>query len=159
MTKTDFTHDPIGFLDCFIRLNEKGQPWKLTRHQRRVLAAGLRWDRDGRLQVRTFLWGEMKKSGKTFLAACLALWWAFVTSYTEVKIAANDFEQSVGRVFHTIVQLLEHNTELGASAKVRSADIRLTNGTTIEAIASDYKGAAGSRHSLVVFDELWGLQP
>ena len=84
------------------------------------------------------------------------MWWAFVTSDTEIIIAANDLEQSVGRVFQIVVKLLEHNPDLGLSAKVRAADIVLTNGTTISAIASDYKGAAGSRHSLVVFDELWG---
>lgn len=31
-----------------------------------------------------------------------------------------------------------------------------TTAPTILAISSDYKGAAGSRHSLAVFDELWG---
>ena len=32
------------------------------------------------------------------------------------------------------------------------------NGTLILPIASDYKGAAGSRHSLVVYDEIWGFE-
>jgi hypothetical protein len=32
------------------------------------------------------------------------------------------------------------------------------NGTVITAISSDFKGAAGSRHSLVVYDELWGFE-
>lgn len=154
---SDLIHDPVAFIDQYITLNEKGKPWTLSRHQRRVLAAAFRWDRDGRLRIRSFLWGEMKKSGKTFLAACLVLWWGFITPDSEIKIAANDLEQSVGRVFLTVVKLLEHNSELGLSAKIRAADIVLTNGTTIAAISSDYKGAAGSRHSLVVFDELWGF--
>lgn len=152
----DLIRDPVAFIDRYLPLNEKGKPWGLSRHQRRVLAAAFRWDTNGRLRIRTFVWGEMKKSGKTFLAACLVLWWGFVTSDTEIKIAANDLEQSVGRVFLTVVKLLEHNHQLGLSAKIRASDIVLTNGTTISAIASDYKGAAGSRHSLVVFDELWG---
>jgi phage terminase large subunit-like protein len=151
-----FSHDPVAFIDKFVHLNEKGQPWRLSRHQRRVLKAAFRWDAQGRLRMRTLLWGEMKKSGKTFLAGCLVLWWSFVTPDTEVICCANDLEQSVGRVFKTIIKLLEYNPELGLSAKSRAADITLTNGTTITAIASDYKGAAGSRHSLVVFDELWG---
>lgn len=156
MTAIDLIHDPVAFIDNYLVLNEKGRPWQLSRHQRRVLAAAFRWDEQGRLRIRVFLWGEMKKSGKTFAAACLVLWWAFVTPDTEIILCANDLEQSVGRVFQTIVKLLEHNPELGLSAKVRATDIVLTNGTTITAIASDYKGAAGSRHSLVVFDELWG---
>jgi phage terminase large subunit-like protein len=152
----DYRQDPVAFIDANIPRNEKGERWTLSRHQRRVLAHGFRWDAQGRLTIRTFVWSEMKKSGKTFLAACLALWWSFVTPYTEVIAAANDFEQSVGRVFATIIKLLEHNPVLGRSATIRAASILLTNSTTITAIASDYKGAAGSRHSLAIFDELWG---
>ena len=63
--------------------------------------------------------------------------------YTEIVVAANDLEQSVGRFFATIVKILEHNPELGRSATVRAAFIVFTNRTTITAIASDYKGAAG----------------
>jgi len=140
---TTYRRNPVAFIDQYIRLNEKGKPWSLSRHQRRVLAAAFQWDEMGRLRIRTFLWGEMKKSGKTFIAACLALWWSFITSDSEVIIAANDLEQSVGRVFKTILQLLEHNPELGLSAKVRAADIVLTNGTTITAIASDLQRGRG----------------
>ena len=57
-----------------------------------------------------------------------------------------------------MTQLLTHNPALGKSAKVKAASIELTNGTLISAIASDYKGAAGARHSLVIYDELWGYQ-
>jgi phage terminase large subunit-like protein len=153
---TDYRHDPVAFIDANILRNEKGQPWTLSRHQRRVLAAGFQWDALGRLTIRTFVWSEMKKSGKTFLAACLAVWWAFVTPHTEIIIAANDLEQSVSRVFATITKILEANPTLGHSSVIRAAVITLTNGTTITAISSDYKGAAGSRHSLAVFDELWG---
>lgn len=151
-----YQRDPVGFIDKFITRNEKSRPFKLAPYQRRVLNRAMQWDADGRLLLRVFLWGEMKKSGKTFLAGCLATWWAFTTPHTEVEIVANDLEQSVGRVFQTIVKILEHNPLLGHSAKIRATDITLTNGTAIHALSSDYKGAAGSRHSLVVFDELWG---
>ena len=70
---------------------------------------------------------------------------------------ANDLDQSVGRVFATMTALLKHNPVLGASATIRATEIQLSNGTTIRAISSDYRGAAGSRHSLVIFDELWGF--
>ena len=51
--------------------------------------------------------------------------------------------------------LLEKNPALRISVKMKQASIELTNGTTIIAIASDYKGSAGSRHSLVIFREEW----
>lgn len=152
-----YARDPVGFIDRFIKKDEKGRPFRLSRHQRRVLAAGLQWDESGRLLIRTFLWGEMKKSGKTFVAAALMLWWAFVTANTEIIVAANDLDQSVGRVFSTAVKVLKQNVLLLRSVKILAEGITLTNGTTITAISSDYKGAAGSRHSLVIYDELWGF--
>jgi hypothetical protein len=83
------------------------------------------------------------------------LWWAFTHATTEVIVVANDLDQSVSRVFKTMVDLLAANPALGASATIKAQEIVLSNGTTIRAIASEYRGAAGARHSLVIFDELW----
>ncbi len=151
-----FVHDPAGFIVRFIRRNEKGRAWTLSPYQRRVLALAFRWDSAGTLLFRILLWSEPKKSGKTFIAACLVIWWGFMTGNTEIIIAANDLDQSVGRVFRTVVALLRANPELEKSATIRATEIILSNGTTIVAIPSDYKGAAGSRHSLVVYSEIWG---
>lgn len=152
-----FTRDPVSWIDRYVRRDEKGRPFRLAPHQRRILERAMVWDEDGRLLLKLFLWGEMKKSGKTFIAGALVLWWAFVTPNTEIIVAANDLDQSVGRVFQTAVKILKQNPLLLRSAKILGESITLTNGTTISAIASDYKGAAGSRHSLVVYDELWGF--
>jgi phage terminase large subunit-like protein len=147
----DVAIDPAAFADAHLPLNEKGQPWTLSSHQRRVLARMFR--RAFRLRV----WSEPKKSGKTFIAALLVLWWAFTHAHTEIILAANDAEQSQGRVFKTVADLLKANPALGASATILSAEIRLSNGTPIMAIAGDYKGAAGSRHSLYMIDEPAGI--
>ena len=155
MDTADYTRDPAGFIGRYITRTEKGIPFELADYQRRVLAEALRWDDEG-LLLRLLLWGEPKKSGKTFLAACITLWWAFTRADTEVIVAANDLEQSVSRVFATAVKLLKHNPELAASCRVKAAEIVVSNGTTVKAIPSDYRGEAGARHSLAVFDELWG---
>ena len=157
MTFQDYAHDPAKFADDFVKLNEKGLPWTLSAYQRKVLALAFRWNVAGRLMIRLLLWSEVKKSGKTLLAAVLGLWWAFVTPSTEVICCANDLEQASGRVFATMAALIKHNPALKRSTTVLAAEIRVSNDTVIRAIASDYKGAAGSRHSLVIFDELWGF--
>lgn len=149
--------DPAAFADAFLPHNEKGHPWCLTAHQRRVLALAFQWDKNGTLLTRIILWSEPKKSGKTFLAAVLGLWWATMTPNTEIIVVANDLEQAVGRVFRTMVALLRNNPALEKYVTVRNTEIQFKNGTVVTAIASDYRGAAGSRHSLVVFDELWGF--
>ena len=153
-----YARDPVAFIDAMIPRNEKGQPWRLAPYQRRVLTLAFRWEATGRLLMRLLLWGEPKKSGKTLLASALTLWWGFVTPDTEVILAANDLEQSVSRVFRTCVALCRRNpTTLLPSVKLLASEILVSNGTRITAIASDYKGAAGSRHSLYVIDEPWGF--
>jgi phage terminase large subunit-like protein len=143
--------DPVLFADTFLPNNEKGEPWRLSRHQRRVLVHMFK--RAYRLRV----WGEMKKSGKTFLAAVLLIWWAFTHANTEIIVAANDFEQAQSRVFQTAVALIRHNPALVKLVKVQVGKLRFFNGTLVTAIAADYKGAAGSRHSLYIIDEPWGI--
>jgi hypothetical protein len=64
---------PINFIDRVIKLNEKGLPWRLSPHQRRVLELAFRRGPDGALLYRQVVLSEPKKSGKTFIAACLAL--------------------------------------------------------------------------------------
>ena len=56
--------------------DEKGEPFSLAPYQRRVLEMALRRDPSGELVFRLVVLSEPKKSGKTFMAACLALWWA-----------------------------------------------------------------------------------
>jgi hypothetical protein len=41
-SRPDYSHDPIGFIDAYIPLNEKGQPWRLAPYQRDVLRLILR---------------------------------------------------------------------------------------------------------------------
>src|SRR5262245_61992737 len=139
-----YSNDPVAFIDAFIGLNEKGKPWRLAQHQRRVLALAFRRGSLDELRFRLVLWGEPKKSGKTFLAAVILIWWAITNPDTEIIVVANDFEQAVGRVFHTAVKLCKLNQALAASVTIRSTDIRVSDGTVITAIASEYRGAAGS---------------
>jgi phage terminase large subunit-like protein len=149
--------DPVVFADTVLRLNEKGEPWSPSRHQRRALARIFRRSATGRLRFRLVLWSEVKKSGKTFLAAWLLLWWAIITPNTEIIVVANDLEQAVGRVFRTAVALIRHNRWLQAHVTVLATELRFKNGTVVTAIAGDYRGAAGSRHSLYLVDEPWAV--
>lgn len=143
-------NDVVQFIDQNIKLNEKAEGWSLTKHQRAVLVV---------MYARYFvirLWSEIKKSGKTFLAGCIAVKEAVTRSDAEVVCVANDEEQAQSRVFATCVALCDKNPELKASVvKVTQNEIRFSNGSVIRAVASDYKGAAGGRQVLTVFDELW----
>ena len=138
-----YAHDPVAFIDRFVTRNEKGLPWRLSAYQRRVLALAFTWSAAGDLGLRLLLWAEPKKSGKTFIAGLLGLWWAFTNTSTEIIIAANDAEQAASRVFRTMVALLRHNPALGASATIRAVEIRFTNGTLVTAMRASTRARPG----------------
>jgi phage terminase large subunit-like protein len=114
----------IQFADENIRLNEKGKPWSWSKYQRDALTLAYQHHYSIRL------WSEVKKSGKTFLAAVIAVWEAVTNADSEVVCCANDEEQAVSRVFGTVVALIKYNPELAGSATVQAAVIKFTNGST-----------------------------
>jgi len=69
--KNEVNPAPVGvieFCDRYVTLNEKGKPWSLSKHQRKVLSLAFRFNSLAKLLYRLILWSEPKKSGKTFVA-------------------------------------------------------------------------------------------
>ncbi len=156
MTPERYDHDPVQFIDDLIRLKERGQPFRLLDHQRAVLRAAIAFYKSGRLPWDTFVYSTTKKSGKTTLNAALTTWWGFTQEApNEVFILANDQEQAQARVFSSAARIIQRNPALAESATVETRRIALSNGTTIIALASEFRGAAGSNHGLTSWDELW----
>jgi len=152
-----FPNDIITFAEQLIVL-EDGSPLKLQEHQKRILKAAFTPDENSKLPYSTVIYSAPKKSGKTAINAIVILWFAFTIDFpNEILIAANDLEQSQGRVFRAAKKMLEANPILiNQTGKITAYEIVLKNGTEIRALSSDYQGAAGSNHGLASFDELWG---
>ena len=114
---------------------------------------------DGILPYSRILWSEPKKSGKTELAAGVHLYYAlYVDVPGEQYVLANDLLGAKSRAFQSITGSLEKNPKVRAGDwNVVGTQINLSNGSTIRAIPSDYKGEAGSNHSLATVDEPWGI--
>lgn len=114
---------------------------------------------DGVLPYSRILWSEPKKSGKTELAAMVHLYFAlFADVPGEQYVIANDFEGARSRTWRYILGSLEKNPLLKAGDYTTiGSEMRLSNGSTIRAIATDYRGEAGSNHSLATVDEPWGI--
>jgi Terminase large subunit, ATPase domain len=111
---------------------------------------------DGRLLYSELVYACPKKSGKTTFAAIfvITIILLFGGSYAEAICAANDYEQSVGRVFAAIKRIIECSPLLRGEAKI-TADKIMIAGATITAIPSNYASAAGANPVVTVFDELW----
>jgi phage terminase large subunit-like protein len=149
--------DPCAWIDQNITVSELGKPFKLAPYQRQVLARMFVFDENGKVAIDEAVWSEPKKSGKTTLAAALALWWGDTQEApNEILVVANDLEQATSRAFATMCTLLKKNPTLGERAKrLSNTKITFATGTTIRAIASEYAGAAGSNHGLTLWDEIW----
>lgn len=104
--------------------------------------------------ARNILDSRPKKQGKSALAGAVALYMAARQDHAEVVIAAADKDQARDRVFKSAVFAVE-NGPLWRHAKTWRDTIEFDNGSIIQAIPNDWKGAAGGDYSAVIFDELW----
>jgi len=126
----------------------------LLPHQKRILDHCLHINEDGKTRYTTVIYSCPKKSGKTTLEAAIGNWWGEEVPETEIYAVANDIEQVQFRVFQDMGYDVKNK---GISNPLKSY-IQWNNGTYCRALAQEYKSAAGSRHSLTLWDELWGYQ-
>ncbi|MCL6448266.1 MAG: hypothetical protein K6U04_08965 [Armatimonadetes bacterium] len=146
----------VAWAESQFILPETGRPIKLEPHQKKILRLAFTPDEGGRLPYETVIYSAPKKSGKTTIAALITLWYALTQGrFNEIYMLANDEEQAKSRAFQDVARAVEANPLLAASAKVTQNRIEFSTGTFIAALASEYAGAAGSRHGLTVWDELW----
>ena len=137
-------------------LSETKAPIVLAEHQKAILRHCFSIDPNGRMPYETVIYSAPKKSGKTTIAALVATWFSlFIEPPNELFILANSLEQSIGRSFKDLTASIKLNPVLRTRTNIRAKDVTLDNETVVQALSSDYAGAAGSRHGLTVWDELW----
>ncbi len=137
--------DPIAFIEEALIDPDTGRPFNLLEAERVFLKHAFTFGADGRLLYPELIYSCPKKSGKTGFAAIfvITLMLLFGGAYAEAICAANDHEQSLGRVFAAIRRIIECSPLLRAKAKITTAKITLFD-AVVTAIARDYAGAAGT---------------
>ncbi len=148
--------NPIGFIQQVLIDPETNKPFVLLEAERAFLMYAFVTGPDGRLLYPEQVYACPKKSGKTTFAAIYVIIMVLLYggAYAEAICAANDYEQSVGRVFAAIRRIIECSPLLRDEAKIMTDKI-VISGAVIIAIPSNYASAAGSNHVVSVFDELW----
>lgn len=144
----------------------KGGKVILEKVQRDILSEAIRFNENGKLAYETVLYSCIKKSGKTAIAASVAAWYAEESEPgTEIYIIANTKEQGVGRVFQDLEFHFKECIKEGrfsddkkspSFVNILGARIEMANGSYIQVLSQSFKASAGSRHSLTLWDELWG---
>ena len=150
---------PTSFVEEVLIDPETNRPFVLLPAERQFLAHAFRTGADGRLLYPELIYACPKKSGKTTFAGIITI--TIIVLYQggrfgEAICCANDYEQSVGRVFQMVRRIIEASPLLRADAKI-TADKIIIAGATISAIPSAAASSAGANPSISVFDELWGF--
>jgi phage terminase large subunit-like protein len=150
--------NPVAFIEGALINPETGRPFELYAAEIEFIRRAFTLTSENTLPFPELIYSAPKKSGKTGLAAMLAIYVAVVVGgrFAEVYCLSNDYEQSVGRVFEAARRIIEASPLLKASAKITADRIEfVSTGSFIQACASDYSGFAGANPSLCIFDELW----
>jgi phage terminase large subunit-like protein len=150
--------DPVSFIEQVLRDPETNKPFQLFDAQRQFFAHAWRLDGAGRLLYPEQCWAGPKKSGKSAIAAMhlLATSILFGGRFSEGYALANDLEQAQGRVFQAARRIVEASPLLRREAEITQTRITFPQtGAVIQAIGSDYAGAAGANPVVSSFDELW----
>jgi phage terminase large subunit-like protein len=150
---------PISFIEEVLRDPETGRPFELFDAERQFLQRAYQRDENGRLLYHEQCFGGPKKTGKTALAGAhvLTTTCLYGGSHAEAYTIANDLDQAQGRVFQAVRRICEVSPLLHREAEVTQSRITFPQtGAVIQAIGSDYAGAAGANPVISSFDELWG---
>jgi phage terminase large subunit-like protein len=156
---TRWRADPISFIEHVLCDPETSEPFALSEAERWFLKFAFTLNDNGRLKYPELVFGAIKKSGKTTLAALVMITMIllFGGRFAEGYCVANDFEQAQSRVFAMARRIVEASPLLKSEARITADKIVFTAlNATIQAIGSDYASAAGANPTIVCFDELWG---
>lgn len=149
--------DPLRWIQSEFVIPETGTAIPLQPYQRAMLREAYRTDAQGEFVYSTVVWSDIKKSGKSTIAAAVALERARRIPWGSVKVVANDLKQADSRVAFYARRAVELNSHLASTVKVKPSGYRMDfpNRATIEAIPVDPKGEAGGNDDLIIFSELW----
>lgn len=129
---------------------------QLVDYQRDVLKEALSRDEKGNYKYSIIIWSDIKKSGKSSIAAAVNLSRAEATEWGEFYVVANDLKQADSRVNHYIRRAIQLNPRLKGTYSRNGYRITAPCGAYIEAIPIDPSGEAGSNADMITFSELWG---
>jgi phage terminase large subunit-like protein len=151
---------PIEFIENILFDPESGAPFVLLPAERDFLEHAFKTGPDGRLLYPELVYSAPKKSGKTTLAAIIAITMTLLyggRGSSEAIFAANDYEQSRTRCFEQVRKIIEASPLLVNEANITQSKITLGQ-ASFYAIPADFASAAGAINQVIaVFDELWAF--
>jgi phage terminase large subunit-like protein len=149
--------DPIAWIEQNFYIPELNGPIQLMPYHKAVLREAFSKDEAGNFKYNLVVWGDIKKSIKSSIAAANALYRGYHLEWGSIKIIANDLKQADSRVAFYLRRAIEMNPGLNGIKQTGYKTV-FPNHTTIEAIPIDPSGEAGGNDDLIVFSELWAAK-
>ena len=153
---TDYTRDVVRFFRDFVPVEGAFGPRPVIPPFLESWLCRTHPLPEGNPAARNIMDARTKKQGKSATAAGVILYHATRRKYSECVIAAADLDQSRDRVLKA-AKFAVDNGPLSAHAKVYRDVIEFDNGSIIQALPMDWRGAAGGNYACIVFDELWSF--
>ena len=164
--KIRYEDDPVAWIekDFFIPETKNDPDLRgrliLQPYQRDTLREALSKDENGHYKYSIIIWSDIKKSIKSTIAAAVNLARAHTVEWGEFYVVANDLKQANSRVSRYIRRSIllnpKTNPKKNGEYRMNGYEIRLPNGSLIEAIPIDPSGEAGSNADQITWSELWG---
>lgn len=149
--------DPVAWLEKNFYIPETNKPIELHPYIKAALREATRRDDQGKFVYSLVVWSDIKKSGKSCIAAGIALWMAHRPgNYGTVRLIANDLDQAESRVNFYLTRAIDLHPTMKTYIKTTQYRKLLPDKTEIKAIPIDPKGEAGGNDDLIVYSELWG---
>lgn len=137
----------------------------LAPHQKIVLRYAFRRI-NGHFKYSSILWSQPKKSGKTCIGGLVGRWACETWGKNgDIYFVGNDADQARTKGYAALRNSIELHPEFnrhrgilsGEWITLETAAKCLKTGSKVHAVATDYKGEAGSNPILSVWTELWGF--
>ena len=156
ITDPEYKTDIIKFAEEQFYIPETKKPIVLEEWQKKEILEPLFY---GDREQTMALIGQTKKSGKSTLAALIAMWFLFCgEDHSEIYLAARDKDQASWIVFSKLVKAIEMNKYALIQCKITKDSIGIPHrGSVLRCLPTDVS-CAGLNPNLVVFDELWSYE-
>lgn len=154
----EYPRDPVAWIEHHFYIPEtEDHHIVLPEYQRAALRAALARDSNDDFLYSLMLWSDIKKSGKSAVAAAVALWMAWNSPWGSIKIVANDLKQADSRVSYYLRRAVTLHPIMRDMVKIKPSGylVEFPNNCRIEAIPVDPKGEAGGNDDAVFYSELW----
>lgn len=151
------TADIVTWIEKNFYIPETKSAIRLAPYQRRCLREAFSKDANGKLKYSVIIWSDIKKSGKSAVAAAVADYVLDNIDYASVKFIANDLKQADSRSARALRTSFQLNQKRFQTVRITPSGYKIEypNNSIVESVPLDFGGEAGANDDAIFTDELW----